>query len=102
MALITKMLDVAINDCDAGRISSVQLASIFQEAIDNGDILEEQNELAVVLLMPLVDQGIVRSSEHLCEFEARMNAQLTQAARDLRTQERRRPWWKFWGRDESR
>jgi hypothetical protein len=48
MALITKMLDIAVADYDAGRITPEQLISIFQEAIDNGDVLEPANDLCVV------------------------------------------------------
>ena len=38
MALITKMLDIAVSDAQAERITVEQLLSIFQEAIDNGDV----------------------------------------------------------------
>lgn len=97
MALITKMLEIAVNDCDAGRITPVQLISIFQEAIDNGDILEEENEFcAVVHILPLIDRGALRSSEHVATFEARMGAKATAVARELREQEQQRPWWRFW------
>jgi hypothetical protein len=96
MALITKMLDVAVADCDAGRITPTQLISILQEAIDNGDILEEQNEFCVVSrILPGIDRGILSSSEHVVAFESRMAAKVTAAARQLRGQATR-PWWKFW------
>ena len=95
MALITKMLEIAVNDCDAGRITPVQLISILQEAIDNGDILEEKNEFCVVVhVLPLIDRGALRSSAHVATFEARMGAKVTAAARQSR--EQRRPWWRFW------
>ena len=95
MALITKMLEIAVNDCDAGRITPVQLVSIFQEAIDNGDILKEENEFCVgVHILPLIDRGALRSSPHVATFEARMAAKVTAAARQ--SQERQRPWWRFW------
>jgi hypothetical protein len=97
MALITKMLEIAVNDCDAGRITPVQLISIFQEAIDNGDILEEENEFCVVAhVLPLIDRGALRSSEHVAIFESRMGAKATAVARELRAEEQRRPWWRFW------
>ena len=71
---ITKMLGIALSDYEAGRISKRQLLSIFQDAIDNGDILEEDNQLhAVAHVIPLVDAGLLRSSEHLKAFEGRMN-----------------------------
>jgi hypothetical protein len=97
MALITKMLEIAVSDCDVGRITPVQLISIFQEAIDNGDILEGENEFCVVVhVLPLIDRGALRLSEHVTTFEARMGAKATAVARELREQERRRPWWRFW------
>jgi hypothetical protein len=97
MALITKMLDIAVSDCDVGRITPVQLISIFQEAIDNGDILEEENKFSVVLhILPLVDRGILRSSEHLKTFEARMAAEATEFARESRARQQRPSWWRFW------
>ena len=95
MALITKMLGIAVNDCDAGRITPVQLISIFQEAIDNGDILEEVNEFCVVAhVLPLIYQGVLRSSKHVTAFETRMGAKATDAVRQSRKQPR--PWWRFW------
>jgi hypothetical protein len=88
MALITKMLEIAVSDYDAGRITAAQLMSIFQEAIDNGDILEPDNELCVVArILPLVDHGVLHSSEHLASFEARMAAQATQFVRESRRRE---------------
>jgi hypothetical protein len=39
MAGITKHLGIAIADADAGRITRRQLLEIFQDAIENGDIL---------------------------------------------------------------
>jgi hypothetical protein len=96
MALITKMLGIAINDCDARRITPEQLLSIFQEAIDNGDILERDNEFIVVVhVVPLIDRGALRRSQHFDAFEARMNAKVTAAAREMRKRDLK-PWWKFW------
>jgi len=80
--LITKMLGIAISDCDAGRISKKQLLEIFQDAIDNGDILEPDNELDVVaVVFPLVDDGVLQPSEHLKTFEDRMNRKVLERAR---------------------
>jgi hypothetical protein len=42
MAGITKHLGIAIADADAGRITRRQLLEIFQDAIENGDILERE------------------------------------------------------------
>lgn len=95
MSLITKMLDIAVNDHNAGRITSVQLISIFQEAIDNGDILEEENEFCVVAhVVPLLDRGALHSSAHVATFLEGMNAKAIATASQLRG--RRRPWWRFW------
>lgn len=101
MALITKMLEIAVNDCDAGRITPVQLISIFQEAIDNGEILEDANEFCVVAhVLPLIDRGALRSSEHVAVFEARTGAKATEHARKLRVEEAskaaEKSWWQFW------
>lgn len=97
MALITKMLDIAVSDYDAGRITPEQLIAIFQDAIDNGDILEPDNDLCVVgRILPLVDQGVLRGSDHLSAFEARFAAVATQFARESRGREHNRKWWKFW------
>lgn len=97
MALITKMLDIAVSDYDAGRITRDQLMSIFQEAIDNGDVLESENDLCVVgRILPLVDQGVLRGSSYLATFEDRLAAKATQFARESRACEHQRTrWWKF-------
>jgi hypothetical protein len=97
MALITKKLDIASNDCDAGRITPIQLICIFQEAIDNGDILEAANEFCVVTrVIPLIDRGLLKPSKHVEVFEIRINAKATALAQELRSKERLKPWWKFW------
>lgn len=75
MAEITKMLGIAINDCDEGRISPEQLVSILQEAIDNGDILLPDNEFcAVAVVFPFIDRGVLKPSQHTEALESRMNA----------------------------
>ncbi len=74
MAEITKLLGIAISDADAGRITRGQLLDIFQDAIDNGDILEDDNELYVVTaVVPLIDAGVLRPSDHVTTFERRMD-----------------------------
>jgi hypothetical protein len=98
---ITRMLGIAINDYDAGRISRAHLLRIFQGAIDNGDILDEANELYVVAnVIPLVDAGLLQPTEHLTAFESRMNRMAADFIAELRTQEGRRSkrarWWQFW------
>ena len=85
MAEITKLLGIAIADYDGGRLSQAHLISIFQEAIDNGDILLPDNEFYVVAsVFPLIDQGVLRPSQHTEEFESRMNAQAAAMAAKLR------------------
>ncbi len=74
---ITKHIGIAINDADAGRITYQHLLKIFQEAIDNGDILLEENELYVVgTVLPLLDRDVLKRSPYVDDFEARMNATL--------------------------
>ncbi len=79
MAENTKQLRIAISDADAGRITKQHLNDIFQEAIDNGDILSEENLCeenlfyVVSAVFPLIDQGLLRKSAHLKEFEYRIN-----------------------------
>jgi hypothetical protein len=90
MALITKMLQIAVDDCEAGRITREHLILIFQEAIDNGDILEEANELCVLtLVLPLIDTGVLHSSENMAMFEARTNARILDFAQELRREKQR-------------
>lgn len=85
MALITKMLGVAINDYDEGRLSRKQLICIFQEAIDNGDILLPDNELYVIAaVFPLLDQGLLQPSQHSEAFESRMNQKSAELVARLR------------------
>lgn len=75
VAGITKLLGIAIADADAGRITHRQLLEIFQEAIDNGDILEERNEEYVVAaVFPLIDAGVLQPSIHVEALERRMNS----------------------------
>jgi hypothetical protein len=70
----SKHLETAVNDRDAGRITTGQMLSIFQEAIDNGDILLPDNQFVVVAaVLPLLDGGGLRRSEHVSEFEQRMD-----------------------------
>ena len=67
----TKLLRAVISDADAGRITHDRLFEILQEAIDNGDILLESNELYVVgTVLPFIDQGFLKRSEYVDEFEA--------------------------------
>ena len=69
LGTVTRALGIAVNDCDAGRISRAHLLAIFQRAIDNGDVLAEDNQFHVVAaVLPLVDAGVLRSSDHLKEF----------------------------------
>lgn len=97
MALITKMLGVAINDRDAGRITTEQMLSIFQEAIDNGDILEDDNDFYVtVAVIPLVDAGALRSSEHVTTFLKKQNDNAAVFVESLRQKQNERRWWQFW------
>lgn len=79
---ITKMLGIAINDHDAGRITRDHLVTILQAAIDNDDILLEDNKLYVVsAVFPLLDAGVLQPSKHTAEFERRMNAEMLQHAK---------------------
>lgn len=97
---ITKTLGIAINDCDAGHISKQDLLSIFQAAIDNGDILTEDNQLYVVAaVLPLVDSGLLRSSEHIKVFEARMDQKVISRVADIKALQasasKTTHWWQF-------
>ena len=75
----TKELRIAISDADSDRITKQHLNDIFQEAIDNGDILSEENLCeenlfqVVSALFPLIDQGLLRQSAYLKEFEYHIN-----------------------------
>jgi hypothetical protein len=72
----TQDLGTALGDADAGRITYEQLLEILQEAIDNGDILLEQNELLTTSILPLLDRGQLTRSGHVDEYEARMSRRL--------------------------
>lgn len=79
------MLDIAVNDAQAGRITIPQMLSIFQEAIDNGDILESDNDLCVIChVIPLVDAGVLQSSEHVEIYLEQGNAKASAHAQELR------------------
>jgi hypothetical protein len=94
MAGITKHLEIAISDAEAGRISKDHLLEIFQEAIDNGDILEAENELSVALaVLPLVDEGVLRPSAHIDTFEERINRMAQYEIARIRIQKARRGQW---------
>lgn len=82
MSGITKNLGIAIADADAGRITKKHLLEIFQDAIDNGDILLQDNEFVGVTIMPLIDKGVLHRSSFVDEFEKRMN-QKAKAYADL-------------------
>jgi hypothetical protein len=97
---ITRKLGVAINDHDAGRISRGHLTAILQAAIDNGDILEDDNqEYVVAVVYPLVNAGLLRPSEHLRAFEDRMKSLAAEFLAERRAgghrQSRGRWWWPF-------
>ena len=96
--IVTKMIGIAINDCEAGRISKRDLLEIFQAAIDNGDILEPDNEYHVVAhVVPLLDEGVLHPSPHLVTFMSRMDAKASAFAADLRNRANKdKPWWNFW------
>lgn len=70
MAGIKNQLGMAITGREAGRITDEQLNKVFQDAIDNGDILLDENHSYVVsTILPLVGRGALRSSDYLVEFE---------------------------------
>ena len=88
MALITKMLDIAVNDAQAGRITIPQMLSIFQEAIDNGDILEPDNKLCVIAhVIPLVDAGALQTSEHIDTYLSQGNAEIATLVQEMRNRQ---------------
>lgn len=79
------MLDIAVNDAQAGRITIPQMLSIFQEAINNGDILEPDNKLCVIAhIIPLVDSGALKSSEYVNTYLAQGNAEAGALAQEIR------------------
>ena len=82
---ITKTLGIAVNDYDAGRITEQHLLSILQSAIDNGDVLLEENKFYTVsVIFPFLDRGILRPSQYTKEFEQRMDIKVTARAAELR------------------
>jgi hypothetical protein len=72
MAGITKLLGIAFADAKSGRITEDQLHEIVQEALDNGDILADDNEPYVLTdVHGLVRAGAVVPTRHLHEAERR-------------------------------
>lgn len=95
---ITKLLGIAINDFDNGRLSRKNLLTIFQDAIDNGDILAPDNEVYVVgHVLPLLKEGLLERSDYVDLFEERMEV-VTRKLLDERTikSSARKPWWRLW------
>lgn len=98
---VTRMLSIAVNDFGAGRLSRKALLAVFQDAIDNGDVLLPANETVVVAhVVPLIDAGELRPSESSREFYARMD-RVTRAYLDRREpgspqEAEQRPWWRRW------
>ena len=85
MAKISVDLGFAISAAEDGRITRSQLLEVFQEAIDNGTILEERNQIPVIAsVMPLIDQGVLRRSPHIDSFENRMNEQVGRRVRSIK------------------
>lgn len=69
----TKNLRRAITGAAVGQISNDELLEIFQRAIDNGDVLEQDNRFFVAtLILPLVEMGQLKRSPHLDEYEQRV------------------------------
>jgi hypothetical protein len=69
----TKNLRRAITGAAVGQISNDELLEIFQQAIDNGDVLEQDNRFFVAtLILPLVEMGELKRSPHLDEYEERI------------------------------
>lgn len=82
----SKDLGAAVRRYDEGRLSSEQLLSTFQAAIDSSDILLPQNELAVVAhVIPLIDRGVLRKSAAVGEFERRMDERVRLRAASLQS-----------------
>lgn len=100
MALITKMLGIAVSDMEARRITRKQFLSIMQEAVDNGDILLPENEMTVVtVVIAMLDEGLLKHSNYSRQFEERMNIIATARVAELRQAESAmasRKWWHIW------
>ena len=99
MARITERLDVVVDDMDARRITREHFLAIVQDAINNGDILLPENTLmGVAVVMPLLDKGLVKPSDHSRAFEERMNTEFTAEVAKLRRETAATPrrWWQFW------
>ena len=95
---ITRHLGIAISDHEAGRLSRRHLVQIFQDAIDNGDLLLPENEFYVTTyVVPLIDAGELHPGPAVGEFEQRMNKKAAEYAKGLRSHGRpSRAWWQFW------
>jgi hypothetical protein len=93
----TERLDAAISEHNRGALDKARMLQIFQEAVDNGDILLEANQLAVVAhVLPLLDAGILKPSKHVSAFGQQMDTLMRDAVASMRGGTAPKKWWKFW------
>ncbi len=98
MTRITDSLELAIMKHDIGRVTKEHLLQIFQDCIDNGDILEPANELYfAAIIMPFIDRGVLTPSTHTKQLEHKMNSTMTARVDQIRKRvAKKKPFWKFW------
>jgi hypothetical protein len=94
MSYATKMLGPVLSDLRSGKIHKEQARELFQEAIDNGDILELANEVPVhLLVLPLIEKGELKTSPFMDEFKNRPESELMQSLRKRWEQNSKEPSW---------
>jgi hypothetical protein len=100
MALITRNLAIVVNDMETRRITPGLFLSIMQEAVNTGDILLAENEMTVMtVVIPLLDEGLLKPSVHSQEFEKLMNIRAKAMLAEIRRKESAkiaRRWWQIW------
>jgi len=100
----TQNLQHPIMAYDAGHITKDQLILLFQDCIDNGDILEPDNELYfAATIMPLIDAGTLNPSAHTEQLARKMDSLMADKVDQIlkrgsyeQSKPKTKPFWRFW------
>jgi len=85
MSEITKHLGIALSDAVAGNIKEEHLLDIFQESINNGDILLEDNEKVVLEnIVPLIEEGSLNSSKYFEKLKRRIGKKSSKLTKEYK------------------
>lgn len=80
-------LEFVVADFEKQRISRAQFLEILQDGIDNGDAVSDENQVYFAkVVQPLLDDGVLKPSEHTKHFERVMNEKVAALAKNSREQ----------------